>query len=110
VGLGLEGDMLVCGAAVVQGSFKGGRKSKASVLGRLEERWRGLGGLGVGKVNGIALGKIDVSFGSGGVLILCPGNVLVEKGVFVGYLGTLELACKEVALGLVLEGAGDRQR
>ncbi len=102
--------MLVCGAAVVQGSFKGGRKSKASVVGRLEERWHGLGGLGVGKVNGIALGKIDVSFGSGGVLILGPGSVLIAKRVLVGFLGMLELACMEAALGLVREGTGDCQR
>jgi hypothetical protein len=107
VGVGVEGDMLGDGAVVVQGLFQGGCEHEASVLGGLEERWCGLGGLGVGNVNGLALCKIDVRFGSGGVLILGPGNVLVKKHVFVGFLGTLELACMEAALGLVLEGTGD---
>jgi len=65
----------------------------------------------VGKVNGLALYKIDVRFGSGGAaLILGPGNVLVKKGIFVSFLGTLDLVCLKAALGFVLEGTVDCQQ
>ena len=46
-----------------------------------------------GQGNGLAMGKIDVCLGSGSALILSPGNVLAQKGVFVGFMGMLELAC-----------------